>query len=67
MTIYSTIPTTDTVCDEDWGYGLSSGIMGSMKNLNDDAFQDAFMVAHEIGHSLGSGKRENRSSNSSSF
>ena len=40
--------------------------MGSMKNLNDDAFQDAFMVAHEIGHSLGSGKRENRSSNSSS-
>lgn len=41
--------------------------MGSMKNLNDDAFQDAFMVAHEIGHSLGSGKRENRSSKSSSF
>lgn len=45
----------DTVCDSDWGYGLSSGIQGSMSKLDADAFQDAFMVAHEIGHSLGSG------------
>ncbi len=45
------------MCDSDWGYGLSSGIQGSMSNLDDDAFQDAFMVAHEIGHSLGSGQR----------
>ncbi len=48
---------SDTVCNSDWGYGLSSGIQGSMSNLDNDAFRDAFMVAHEIGHSLGSGER----------
>eukprot|EP00581_Thalassiosira_minuscula_P008174 CAMPEP_0183710894 /NCGR_PEP_ID=MMETSP0737-20130205/6515_1 /TAXON_ID=385413 /ORGANISM="Thalassiosira miniscula, Strain CCMP1093" /LENGTH=1000 /DNA_ID=CAMNT_0025939263 /DNA_START=179 /DNA_END=3181 /DNA_ORIENTATION=+ len=45
----------DTVCDSKWGVGLSSGLRGSMRNLDDDALQDAFMVAHELGHSLGSG------------
>jgi len=44
----------DTVCDSKWGVGLSSGIRGTIGNLDDDTLQDAFMVAHELGHSLGS-------------
>ena len=46
---------TDTICDSTWGVGLSSGLKGTMTNLNDDAYRDAHMVSHEIGHSLGSG------------
>ncbi len=49
---------TDTVCDVDWAYGLSSGMLGSMSSLDNDAFTDAFMVAHEIGHSVGSGTEQ---------
>ena len=45
----------DTVCDDVWGVGLSSGLRGVMDNLNEEAMHDAHMVAHEIGHSLGSG------------
>ncbi len=46
---------TDSVCDSQWGVGLSSGLRGKFDNLDVEAFHDAFMVAHEIGHSLGSG------------
>ena len=45
----------NTICDSAWGIGLSSGLRGSITNLNEDTFQDIFMIAHEIGHSLGSG------------
>ena len=48
----SSLLKTDTVCDSQWGVGLSSGLRGTMNNLDDDAFHDAFMIAHEIGHSL---------------
>lgn len=35
-------------------------MLGSMSDLDNDAFTDAFMVAHEIGHSVGSGTIRNR-------
>ncbi|KAL9178901.1 hypothetical protein ACHAXT_011874 [Thalassiosira profunda] len=45
----------DSVCDDLWGVGLSSGLRGVVRNLDDEAMNDAFVVAHELGHSLGSG------------
>ena len=45
----------DSVCDSRWGVGFSSGLRGSMLNLNADTYSDSHMVTHEIGHSLGTG------------
>ena len=51
----SVLTRQDTICDSSWAVGLSSGLKGTMSNLNDDVYRDAHMVSHEIGHSLGSG------------
>ena len=26
----------DTVCDKDWGFGVTSGLSGSIENVNED-------------------------------
>ena len=44
---------TDSVCDDSWGFGISSGILGKINNMD---LADVHMFAHEIGHNFGSGK-----------
>ena len=48
----------DTICDSSYGFGLSSGLVGTIGDLDEDAMYDVFMFSHEVGHSLGSGTCE---------
>lgn len=45
----------DSICDKQWGYGVTSDVSGSLNNLNELVMFDFFIVTHEVGHSLGSG------------
>jgi len=45
----------DSVCDNKWGYGVTSDISGSLQKLDELVLFDFFIFTHEIGHSLGSG------------
>ena len=45
----------DSICDKQWGYGVTSDISGNLNDINDLVIFDFFIVTHEIGHSLGSG------------
>jgi len=45
----------DSICDTQWGYGVTSDISGSLANIDELVLFDFFIVTHEIGHSLGSG------------
>ncbi|KAL7518100.1 hypothetical protein ACHAWX_002956 [Stephanocyclus meneghinianus] len=45
----------DSVCDEDWGFGVTSDISGNLKSVDDNVLFDFFIFIHEVGHSLGSG------------
>ena len=45
----------DSICDKQWGYGVTSDISGSLTNLDELVLFDFFIITHEIGHSLGSG------------
>ena len=45
----------DSICDDNWGYGVTSDISGSLSNMDELVLFDFFIVTHEIGHSLGSG------------
>jgi hypothetical protein len=35
-------------------YGISTGIQGSMKDLDGEMFWDLFVIMHELGHNFGS-------------
>ena len=45
----------DSVCDDMWGYGITSDVTGRLSDLDETVLFDMFIVAHEVGHSLGSG------------
>jgi len=45
----------DSICDKQWGYGVTSDLSGNLNDINDLVMFDFFIVTHEIGHSLGSG------------
>lgn len=45
----------DSICDDSWGYGVTSDISGKLSNIDELVLFDFFIVTHEIGHSLGSG------------
>mmetsp|Transcript_280 Transcript_280/g.566 ORF Transcript_280/g.566 Transcript_280/m.566 type:complete len:885 (-) Transcript_280:46-2700(-) len=45
----------DSICDEQWGWGVTSDISGKLSNIDEKVLFDFFIVTHEIGHSLGSG------------
>ncbi len=40
---------TDSVCDKNWGFGISSGLRGDINNMD---LYDVFVFAHELGKSL---------------
>ncbi|KAL7517715.1 hypothetical protein ACHAWX_002611 [Stephanocyclus meneghinianus] len=42
-----------TVCDSDYGYGVSAGIQGSMSDFGGEMFWDISVITHEIGHNFG--------------
>ncbi|KAL3788265.1 hypothetical protein HJC23_011897 [Cyclotella cryptica] len=44
-----------TICSSRWGYGVSSGIQGSLSQLGGEMFWDIMVVMHEIGHNFGAG------------
>ena len=44
---------TDTVCNANWGFAISSGLRGNVTNMD---MYDVFIFAHELGHNLGSGE-----------
>ncbi|KAL3788808.1 hypothetical protein HJC23_006261 [Cyclotella cryptica] len=45
----------DSVCDKDWGFGVTSDISGTLKTMDENVLFDFFIFIHEVGHSLGSG------------
>ncbi|KAL3780992.1 hypothetical protein ACHAWO_007453 [Cyclotella atomus] len=45
----------DSICDQDWGFGVTSDISGNLENVDENVLFDFFIFIHEVGHSLGSG------------
>ena len=45
----------DSICDKQWGYGVTSDLSGNLDNIGPLVFFDFFILTHELGHSLGSG------------
>eukprot|EP00578_Thalassiosira_sp_NH16_P011646 CAMPEP_0181123866 /NCGR_PEP_ID=MMETSP1071-20121207/26152_1 /TAXON_ID=35127 /ORGANISM="Thalassiosira sp., Strain NH16" /LENGTH=744 /DNA_ID=CAMNT_0023209085 /DNA_START=18 /DNA_END=2252 /DNA_ORIENTATION=- len=45
----------DSVCDDSWGYGVTSDVSGNLNDMDDKVLFDFFVLTHELGHSLGSG------------
>lgn len=44
-----------SVCDKDWGFGVTSDMSGNLENVDENVLFDFFIFIHEVGHSLGSG------------
>jgi len=52
-TVTGGIAFIDTLCDPDFGYGVST-VYGSFDLMNPDDIWDVMVVAHELGHNFGS-------------
>jgi cysteine-rich repeat protein len=52
-TVTGGIAYIDTLCDPDFGYGVST-VYGSFDLMNPDDIWDVMVVAHELGHNFGS-------------
>lgn len=45
----------DSICDKQWGYGVTSDLSGNLNDIGPLVLFDFFILTHELGHSLGSG------------
>jgi len=45
----------DSICDKQWGYGVTSDLSGNLNDIGSLVLFDFFILTHELGHSLGSG------------
>ena len=41
------------VCDSNYGYAISSGIVGTIDDLGGDTYWDISVFSHELGHNFG--------------
>ena len=46
----------DTICDSKWGFGVTSDLSGTLREIDENVLFDFFIFIHEVGHSLGAGK-----------
>ena len=44
-----------TICNHDYGFGLSAGLSGSFQSMDNALVWDMYVFMHEIGHNFGSG------------
>ena len=44
----------NSICEKNWGFGVTSDISGNLNDINELVLFDFFILTHELGHSLGS-------------
>ena len=44
-----------TICNQDYGFGLSAGLSGSYQSMGNALVWDMYVFMHEIGHNFGTG------------
>ncbi len=38
----------DTICDSKWGFGVTSDLSGTLRNIDDNVLYDFFILSHEL-------------------